>query len=131
MIARVAGISLTATVIHIGQNTLLARELGLNLSFWQIAFAVSLAAVVSRLPVTVMGIGTREVALIFALGFFGIQRPAALSFSLLVFAVHLLVFVSTAAAGSLLLPPLEGRGGENRLSGEGEEGPPEGGGDGT
>jgi uncharacterized membrane protein YbhN (UPF0104 family) len=101
------GISLAATTVHFGQSTLLAWELGLDLTFWQVGFAVSLAAIVALLPVTIMGIGTREVALIYALGLFGIDRTGAVSFSLLVFAVHLVVFLLVAGAGSLLLPPVE------------------------
>jgi uncharacterized membrane protein YbhN (UPF0104 family) len=100
-------LSLAATTLHFGQNTLLAWELGLDLGFWQVGFATTLASMVALLPVTVMGIGTREVALIYALGLFGIDRSGAVSFSLLVFAVHLFVFLSVAGAGSLLLPPVE------------------------
>jgi uncharacterized membrane protein YbhN (UPF0104 family) len=100
-------LSVAATTIHFGQNTLLAWELGLDLGFWQVGFATTLASMVALLPVTVMGIGTREVALIYVLGLFGIDRSGAVSFSLLVFAVHLFVFLSVAAAGSLLLPPVE------------------------
>lgn len=100
-------LSLAATTIHFGQNTLLAWELGLDLGFWQVGFATTLASMVAILPVTVMGIGTREVALIYALGLFGIDRSGAVSFSLLVFAVHLTVFLLVAGAGSLLLPPVK------------------------
>jgi uncharacterized membrane protein YbhN (UPF0104 family) len=101
--------SLAAAGIHIGLSTLLAWELGLPLTFWEVGFAVALSSIVSLLPVTVMGIGTREVALIYALGLFGVDRSGAVSFSLLVFAVHLLVFLLVAAGGSVLLPPGEGR----------------------
>jgi len=100
-------LSLAATTIHFGQNTLLAWELGLDLGFWQVGFATTLAGMVALLPVTVMGIGTREVALIYALGLFGIDRSGAVSFSLLVFAAHFFVFLFVAGAGSLLLPPVE------------------------
>jgi hypothetical protein len=42
-------LSLAATAIHFGQNTLLAWELGLDLGFWQVGFATTLASMVALL----------------------------------------------------------------------------------
>ena len=68
-----------------GRCYLLALALGLKTSFIQISFAVALGSLVTLLPISISGLGTREAAIVAYLGTAGVPAEMALSFSLLVF----------------------------------------------
>jgi uncharacterized membrane protein YbhN (UPF0104 family) len=68
----------------------LARALGLELGFLEIAWVRSAALVVGLLPVTVGGLGLREGTVVALLAVFGVSSADALSLSLLAFTVTVL-----------------------------------------
>lgn len=72
------------------QCYLIALALHIDLSFFYIAFAVSIAGVVALVPISFSGIGTRDAALVFLFGLSGIVSQRALSFSLLYLATFIL-----------------------------------------
>jgi glycosyltransferase 2 family protein len=83
---------LVATVLTIGaylvffaQCYLLALALQLPVGFVPVLYSVALGSLVTLLPISISGLGTREAAIIAYLGTVGISAEAALSFSLLVF----------------------------------------------
>ena len=80
------GLTVLAYGIFFGQCYLLALALGLKTSFVQVSFAVALGSLVTLLPISISGLGTREAAMIAYLGTAGVPAEAALGFSLLVFA---------------------------------------------
>ena len=67
------------------QCYLLALALKLPLGYGLVSFAVALGSLVTLLPISISGLGTREAAIIAYLGTVGVPAEAALSFSLLVF----------------------------------------------
>jgi hypothetical protein len=77
--------TLLAYGIFFGQCFLLARALNLPLSFVNTSYAVALGSLVTLIPISISGLGTREAAIIAYLGTLGLTAEAALSFSLLVF----------------------------------------------
>jgi uncharacterized protein (TIRG00374 family) len=64
----------------------LARAFGLPIGFATTAYAVAASSLVTLLPVSVSGIGTRDAALVVLLAPHGVGTPEALSFSLAYFA---------------------------------------------
>jgi uncharacterized membrane protein YbhN (UPF0104 family) len=82
-----ASVALTilAYAVFFGQNYLLAVSLGLDVGFWTITCAVALGSLITLLPISISGLGTREAVMITYLGIAGVSSEAALSFSLLVF----------------------------------------------
>ena len=80
-------LTLMSHLVYFTQCYLVARALHLNLSWWFAGFAVSVASLVSLLPVTVAGMGTREATLVLLLGHAGIAAETALAYSLAIFAV--------------------------------------------
>ena len=70
---------------------LTALSLGLDLSFLEVSVISALVAVVTMLPISIAGIGTREAAVIYLFSLFSLNKETALVFSLLVFAIDLLV----------------------------------------
>ena len=71
--------------VFFGQCYLLARSLDLSISFGTVAYAVALGSLVTLIPVSISGLGTREAAMIAYLDTAGVAAEAAISFSLLVF----------------------------------------------
>jgi uncharacterized membrane protein YbhN (UPF0104 family) len=73
----------------------LALALHLDAGVVPITFAVALGSLITLLPISISGLGTREAAMIAYLATVGIPAEAALSFSLL-------VFVTFYVAGGLI-----------------------------
>jgi len=68
----------------------IALSLGINLSFLNISIISILVAIVTTLPISVAGLGTREVAIIYFFGLFSLNKETALLFSLFIFTVDIL-----------------------------------------
>jgi len=112
------GLTVLAYAVFFGQCYLLALALGLKTSFVQISFAVALGSLVTLLPFSISGLGTREVTIVTYLGAAGVPAETALAFSLLVFVTFYLVGGLMGAAAWWLKPvPLE----RLRKSGEGAQ----------
>lgn len=79
--------SLTALAygIFFGQCYLLARAIGLPVGPVTISVAVALGSLVTLLPISISGLGTREAAIVAYLGTSGVPPESALAFSLLIF----------------------------------------------
>ena len=80
------------------QSYLIAVALGVPLSFWQVAYAMAIGSVVTLLPISVSGLGTREAAVVAFLGTHGVPANLALGFSLLVFATF---YVASGVLGAI------------------------------
>ncbi len=85
-----AGWTVLSYFIFFGQCYLLAVALNLPVSFLQVSYAVALGSLVTLLPLSISGLGTREATMIAYLGTQQIPPETALGFSLLVFAIFYL-----------------------------------------
>lgn len=85
-----AGLTAAAYLIFFGQCYLLALALDLPLEFIPVSYAIALGSLVTLLPISISGLGTREATIIAYLSTLGISAEAALGFSLLVFATFYL-----------------------------------------
>lgn len=74
-----------AYALFFGQCYLLALALHLPVGFTPVLYSVALGSLVTLLPISISGLGTREAAIIAYLSTVGVPAEAALSFSLLVF----------------------------------------------
>lgn len=70
----------------------MAISVGITLSFFKISFFVACATILSFLPISFAGIGTREASLIFLFSTESISRESALAFSTLIFMLTYLFF---------------------------------------
>lgn len=80
-----AGLTVLAYGIFFGQCYLLALALEMPLSYVEVSYAVAIGSLVTLLPISISGLGTREASIIAYLGTAGVPAEAALGFSLLVF----------------------------------------------
>lgn len=74
-----------AYVFYFLQCCLLARIAHINIHWIKVIFFVSISGLLALLPVTVLGLGTREASLVFLFSLSGIQKEAALTYSFLLF----------------------------------------------
>jgi len=79
------GITFLAYLVFFGQCYVLLLALGSKISFIQAGFAVGLGSLVTLLPISISGIGTRDVTIVTYLGMMGVSTDVALGYSLLVF----------------------------------------------
>ncbi len=94
--------------LFFGQCSLLAWALGMEIGFVQVSFAVALGSLISLLPISIAGLGTRETAVIAYLGTMGFPAAFALGFSLLMFAnFHVINGLMGAVAWWIKPLPLE------------------------
>lgn len=79
------GITVCAYALFFLQCYLLALSVHLNAGFLQTSFAVALGSLVTLIPISISGLGTREAAVVAYLGSVGVSADASLGYSLLVF----------------------------------------------
>jgi hypothetical protein len=79
-------ITVGAYALFFLQCHLLALAVNLNAGFLQTSFAVALGSLITLLPISISGLGTREAAIMAYLGSVGVSSEASLGYSLLVFA---------------------------------------------
>lgn len=90
LFAEMASITLAFWLLHFLQLTLLGRLLGIVLP-WPIMFmALAIVSIAAALPITVIGLGTREFAMIGVLGLLGVARENSLALSLMTYTFFLI-----------------------------------------
>lgn len=77
-------------LLYFFSRYLISLSLDIDLSFFDVSIISILVAIVTLLPISVAGLGTREAAVIYLFSLFGLNKETALLFSLLVFTVDLL-----------------------------------------
>jgi uncharacterized membrane protein YbhN (UPF0104 family) len=93
----------------LGQSVLFAQAVGISLSPAALYGAICVGAVAAALPLSIGGLGSREIALVMGLTLLGVSREAAVDFSLFHLANSILTAVLTApllAAWRSRNPPL-------------------------
>jgi glycosyltransferase 2 family protein len=80
------GLTILAYLLFYGQCYLLALALSLPIDMVRVSMAVALGSLVTLIPISISGLGTREAVIVAYLGNFGVTPEAALGFSFLVFA---------------------------------------------
>lgn len=78
-------ITLFSWLIYFGQMQILAASLNIKLSFIFIIFSVSLAGLITLLPISIAGLGTRDLTLIYLFSFFSISKEMAILFAFSIF----------------------------------------------
>ncbi|MFH1611661.1 MAG: lysylphosphatidylglycerol synthase transmembrane domain-containing protein [bacterium] len=77
-------------LLYFYSRYVIALSLGLKLSFMDIVIVSVSIAIVSILPISVAGLGTREAAVIYIFVLFGLNKEIALLFSLLIFTINII-----------------------------------------
>lgn len=83
LILRAVALSILSQVLALLQMWLFARSVGIDLSPVTMYAVISMATLVSALPISVAGIGTREATVLLALAGFGVTLSTATVFSVL------------------------------------------------
>lgn len=78
-------LTLLAYVFFYLQCYLLAEIAHIHIHWIKIVFFVSVSGLLALLPVTVLGLGTREASLVYLFSLSGVQKEAALTYSFLLF----------------------------------------------
>ncbi len=89
------GASLLSWLIYYVQMYIGALALGISVSFVYIIVVISVAGLVNLIPLSVSGIGTRDIAFIILFGLIGVSKEVAVSYSLL----YLFLIVVGAGVG--------------------------------
>lgn len=80
----ITGITIASSLLYFLQAYFLILSLGISINFFYLVFTVSLAAIAAIVPISILGIGTRDAALIFLLSHAGIRSELAIAFSVLI-----------------------------------------------
>lgn len=85
LIATVFGTSLMSFIFLLSRGYLMARAIGINLSFSYLSVTMAFATLAQLIPVSnVMGVGTREVSVVYLFGLAGVSGELAVGFSFLI-----------------------------------------------
>ena len=81
LLARVVLWTAVSWVIQYVQSYLFSNALGLNVGFWDLVVMINVVGIVSLLPITVAGLGSRDVTVVYYFAQLGLGAPEALAFS--------------------------------------------------
>jgi hypothetical protein len=96
-----------AFLVNYGQGWLLGQALGFNLSFFDVMCMLAVTSMLSLLPISVSGIGVRELFLALVFPALGLAPQQGVAFGLLVFIViYLVVTLGGFVAWQLAPPPV-------------------------
>ena len=98
-------LSLVATLLAVTVGFLLAQSLELDISWNFLLATIPLVALLDLLPISVLGVGTRDAALVYAFSFLSLPGETALSFSFL-FLVFSYLSVSLVGLAFFLFEPI-------------------------
>jgi uncharacterized protein (TIRG00374 family) len=70
-------------MLSVFQMYLLSLSVGINVGYEYLLAVISIVAIIELIPISVMGLGTREAFLIFSLSLIGISSQMAVAFSIL------------------------------------------------
>jgi uncharacterized protein (TIRG00374 family) len=68
---------------------IIAKSLGIDVSFFDVSVVLSLVWVITAVPITISGAGVRELSMIFFLSLFGVQAEPATALSTYFYIVRL------------------------------------------
>lgn len=71
-------------VIYFLTMYLLALSIGINIPFLYLATCVSISAVITLIPISISGIGTRDATLIILFSYLGLSKESAIAFSMMI-----------------------------------------------
>jgi uncharacterized membrane protein YbhN (UPF0104 family) len=91
-------LSIAAQVIVVVAVYVIGRALGMTVSLWYFFVIVPLIGLVESVPVSIYGIGLRDVSYVYLLGLVGVSKPQALSLSV----VYVVLTVFYALFGGLV-----------------------------
>ncbi len=97
-------ITLLSYVIHFMQLFILAYALNITIGYFDVVFVISSTMLISIIPITIAGIGTREAMLILLLGKLSISAEQAVSYSLAIFVVFYIVLALFSSVFHFTLP---------------------------
>jgi uncharacterized protein (TIRG00374 family) len=92
-------------LVNYVQGWLIARAMGLRMEFLDATCLIAIASLLGLLPVSVSGVGVRELFFSLAFPMLGFRPEAGVTFGLLVFVVIYLVIVGIGFVGWQISPP--------------------------
>jgi len=103
-------LTVTTFLVNYGQGWLLARALGLSISYYEVMCMLAVTSLLGLLPVSVAGVGVREAFLALVFPSLGLRQADGVAFGMLVLVVIYLAFVAIGAVAWQLAPPPVGSG---------------------
>lgn len=100
MLALLGGLSLLSWILYFGWATLLARAVAIPTPIPVLISVLTIAGIVSLLPIAPVGLGTREIALVTLLAPYGVPPEHAIALGLLMF---LSILLSSIPGGFIWL----------------------------
>lgn len=87
----ISGITILSWIIYYFQMWLFAQSLGIHIPFLYLSISVTIAGIITLIPISYSGIGTRDIALITLFSVVGISKELAITFSSLILSGYVLM----------------------------------------
>ncbi len=86
-------ITIIAMLLLYGTFIIIADDIGINIAFQDIFFIGVFSGIINLLPISVHGMGVREVSLIYLLSLYRISADIAIAYSMIIFALQILSLI--------------------------------------
>lgn len=102
---RTVPLTVVAFLVNYGQAWLMAQSLGLSLSYYDVMCLLSIASLLALLPISVSGVGVRELFFAVAFPVLGYSAETGIAFGVLFFTVNHLVLILAGFISWQIMPP--------------------------
>jgi len=87
----IVGLTILSWFLYFSLTYVLAKSIGINIPFIYMAFIVTISGLITLIPITINGIGTRDATFIFLLSFFNYSGEKAIAFSFLILGTYIFI----------------------------------------
>jgi uncharacterized protein (TIRG00374 family) len=101
----ITSLSIIIAIISFINAYLLALSLGINISFLNLVACYSIATVAALIPISIFGIGVRDISLITLFSYIGLSNESAIAFSTIILITYIISGLICAPAW-FMRPPL-------------------------
>lgn len=89
----ISALTIFAWSVYYLQMFILAKSLGISVPFMYLAVSVTVTGLVTMLPISYIGLGTRDAVLITLFSFFAISRELSVAYSTLILSTYIIMAV--------------------------------------
>lgn len=101
----ITSLSIIVAMIRFIQAYLLALSLGINISFLNLVACCSITILVALIPISIYGIGVRDISLITLFSYIGLSNESAIAFSTILLITY--IFSGLICASAWFIKPLD------------------------
>ena len=86
-------VTILAIILIYSSFVIIANNLEIDIEPLDVLFIAFITGILNLVPITILGIGVREISIVYLFGLYGVDFDKAISFSLIIFAIQIITLL--------------------------------------